>query len=70
MLMKFNHTLTLDYELIVKLKKEKNASFLVNGLIETHYKKNKYDGWTNEQLDIEIKALELEQEAKEVRNGK
>lgn len=49
--MKVSKLLSLDYELVNKLKQEENASALVNQLLANHYK----DPRTEEQIIKEVK---------------
>ena len=66
--MKVNKLVSLDYELAVKLKDEKNASGLINSLLSNHYtdhrkevllvKKAQIDKQIEEVADKEIKENE------------
>lgn len=49
--MKVSKLLSLDYELVSKLKEEENASALVNQLISNHYK----DPRTEEEIIADVK---------------
>ena len=52
--MKVNKLITIDYEIMLKLQKESNASGLINSMLIKHYKDvNK----TEEEIIEEVKKL-------------
>ena len=63
--MKTNKLLSLDYELVLKLKKESNASRLINSLLVKHYAStdNPYLEMTKEEREKEKAILLIQQDA-------
>ena len=62
--MKVNKQIGIDLEIMQKLQKETNASQLINDLLIQHY--NLSNKPLNlEEVNFEIKKLELEEEYKE-----
>ena len=70
--MKVNKTLTLDYELVEKLRQEDNCSALVNGLIDNFYANNDLNKMNKKQLEAFIANGEMlkrhVKELKELKN--
>ena len=58
--MKVNQTISLDYDLVQKLRGEANASGLINQLLTSHYG----DPRSEEQIIDDVKAKIAEKEAK------
>lgn len=67
--MKTVKTITIDAALNSRLMKEKNASKLIEHLLEEHYKKttNPYEGWSQEAKELELKRLDKLEEADKIR---
>jgi len=63
--MKTNKILSLDMDLVEKLKKEANGSALVNRLLVSYFEGENMENWTKEQLETHIAGLKLKQKHKE-----
>jgi hypothetical protein len=64
--MKGNITITVDFELIERLKREDNYSKLINQLLNDHYALDAFKGMSADELRkriaIEEKKIELKKE--------
>ena len=71
--MKEDKMLSLDRDVVDYLRKESNASGLVNGILLKHFESREVNSMSEEELALEIKVAELELETKErikeLRNG-
>ena len=72
--MKVMRTYTIEEEIAERLKKEGNASKLINQLLEEYFHKSDINSMTIEELEREQKKLEIlmeaEKKVKELMNGK
>ena len=53
--MKINKIFSIDHEIVLKLKEEKNASALINNLLNAHYGQGKL---TKEMIQMKIDEME------------
>lgn len=60
--MKVNKTITIDDDLKALLDKEDNSSKLICDLLREHFDKKAKDNMTLEEMEKEVKRLELEAE--------
>lgn len=60
--MKVTKTITLDVEIMLKIKEEENASNLINTLLIQHYNDKQYI--TKEEIELRLAEIQIEKEAK------
>ncbi len=65
--MKVNKLITIDYELMIELQKEDNASGLINSMLTKHYKDSNK---TDEQIIQDVKDLIKKKKEKEALHDK
>jgi deoxyxylulose-5-phosphate synthase len=57
--MKIQKLLTLDQEIAEELRKEENASLLVNNLLKEYFEKKVYQFMSTEELKKQVRILDI-----------
>jgi len=64
-MVKQNKIFCIDEEIVDRLKKETNASGLVNRLLKQYYEEKEFDNLTAEQLEQKIRIAEFKEKAEQ-----